>query len=281
MANVTIEGCVIYIDGSIMFKQDGPGEDDCTYYGCIIWTGVHAGQVAITVETELCDDIYYGCVDWDDGGKFKVDIPGDCCNEGSDPWPPPDEHCGCENCDSNTTPYGIKVVVGGVSAGGGCAACGYTLFRKTTAYPNLNKSYFLPRTGPCSWGMFFTPDPTWTWDNYKCELKIPPPGCAPGSRCYEYLGAGGGAIFDSGAIAVAKTSPNIAAMHLYLYTYTGGSQAICVEIANIPLDENFCIQGDAENDRPVPNPCWIPVAGFSFQGGGHVFITEGPYKETC
>ncbi len=73
MANETIYGCVDWTDGSIIFEQDA-----CEYPACIIWTGEHAGQVAVTIDNDYCDDIYYGCVDWITG-KFEVIVPIACC----------------------------------------------------------------------------------------------------------------------------------------------------------------------------------------------------------
>jgi len=85
MANETLYGCVTWPGGVVSFDQ----YPDCTYNGCIEWTGIHAGQVAVTVSTDECDDIYYGCVDWSTG-KFEVSVPEDCCTHIS--------YKGCTQC---------------------------------------------------------------------------------------------------------------------------------------------------------------------------------------
>ena len=69
----TIFGCVDFSDGSITFEQLG-----CEYPACMIWEGNHAGQVAVTIDNDDCNDIYYGCIDWSTG-KFEVVVPDDCC----------------------------------------------------------------------------------------------------------------------------------------------------------------------------------------------------------
>ncbi len=78
-----LEGCV-RSDGVVKFTHNTSSgcehcyDRECTYYGCIEWEGVHAGQVKV-INPGDCDDTYYGCIDWPDGGKFKISIPGVCC----------------------------------------------------------------------------------------------------------------------------------------------------------------------------------------------------------
>jgi hypothetical protein len=60
----------------------------CDLPGCIdycaepIFTGEHAGQIAITITNanynEDCNDTFYGCLDFSTH-KFQVEIPDDCC----------------------------------------------------------------------------------------------------------------------------------------------------------------------------------------------------------
>lgn len=78
MANKTISGCVDRFTGEITFIGEACDEGD--YTGCIERTGVHAGQVAVTIDEENCDDTYYGCVNRATG-EFDVPIPDDCCPE--------------------------------------------------------------------------------------------------------------------------------------------------------------------------------------------------------
>ena len=80
MANKTIYGCVNRSTGAIKFA--GEACDSGDYIGCIVRSGDHAGQVAISVVEANCDDTYYGCIDRDTG-QFAVSIPNDCCELGN------------------------------------------------------------------------------------------------------------------------------------------------------------------------------------------------------
>ena len=91
MANETLYGCVDWATGKVQFSQtDGNVEcqycssDSCIWLGCIEWDGVHAGQVAVTIDNDNCDDTYYGCVDWSTG-EFEVSVPDNCCILGEQP----------------------------------------------------------------------------------------------------------------------------------------------------------------------------------------------------
>jgi len=108
MANQTIEGCVDWTSGQVIF--DGDACDGGDYTGCINWTGAHAGMVAVVVDEDNCDATYYGCVDWT-SGKFELIIPDDCCSG--------DYETGggdCDGCDGGTLweddfdPLYVKVV---------------------------------------------------------------------------------------------------------------------------------------------------------------------------
>lgn len=56
----------------------GAACDSGNYCGEFIRSGVHAGQIAVSIVEANCDDIYYGCIDRATG-KFSVTIPDDCC----------------------------------------------------------------------------------------------------------------------------------------------------------------------------------------------------------
>lgn len=73
MANQTLIGCVNFATGQVIFDQG-----ICEYAGCMIWSGTHAGQVAVTIGVGGCDDIYYGCVNFA-SGTFSVIVPAECC----------------------------------------------------------------------------------------------------------------------------------------------------------------------------------------------------------
>lgn len=98
MANETITGCVKE-DGSIEFFQD----PDCIYSGCLVKSGVHAEQVAVTVNMAVCDDTYYGCVD-KATGEFQVSVPEECCDWGEEGK----ENCPCHDCEPGEGGLGIQ-----------------------------------------------------------------------------------------------------------------------------------------------------------------------------
>jgi hypothetical protein len=79
MANKTIHGCVNRTTGEITFKYEACDTGD--YKGCIVRSGDHAGQVAITFSEVNCEETtYYGCINRSTG-EFDVLIPDNCCQE--------------------------------------------------------------------------------------------------------------------------------------------------------------------------------------------------------
>ncbi len=76
MADETITGCIDWSTNSVKFDQDS-----CTYTGCIIWSGVHAGQVAVTVVKPTCEDTYYADIDYSTGA-WQLTLPDNCCVPG-------------------------------------------------------------------------------------------------------------------------------------------------------------------------------------------------------
>lgn len=100
MADETITGCVNWANKNIRFDQDS-----CTYAGCIIWDGIHAGQVAITISNDNCDDTYYADIDWSTG-RWQLTLPDICC-----PWSSDD----CSYCDPILTPSNLHLVFTGVN----------------------------------------------------------------------------------------------------------------------------------------------------------------------
>ncbi len=113
MATETITGCVDFSDGSISFvQQEWCGDGECGYTGCMIFDGIHAGQVSITVSSFRCDDIYYGCVDFLTG-EFNVILPDVCCEDCIPEYHGTD--CSvCSNFSANETPRFITAFVTGV-----------------------------------------------------------------------------------------------------------------------------------------------------------------------
>jgi len=77
--SITVYGCVAFPAGTITFENL---ETCLEQSACIIFEGVHAGQIALTLSgatnNEDCNDTFYGCMNWTTG-KFQVEIPTDCC----------------------------------------------------------------------------------------------------------------------------------------------------------------------------------------------------------
>ncbi len=97
--SVTLTGCV---DFSVTPAKIILDDDTCQWQTCMVFTGVHAGQVALTPNTIACPDTYYGCVDLLTG-TFEVVVPESCCA------------LPCTNCSENTTPSTITVKISGAS----------------------------------------------------------------------------------------------------------------------------------------------------------------------
>jgi len=79
MANKTITGHIEEVEGKWKVVFDGEACDSGDYTGKMVWTGVHAGQVAVTVDELNCDDIYYGDIPDECPWTFEVEIPDNCC----------------------------------------------------------------------------------------------------------------------------------------------------------------------------------------------------------
>lgn len=74
--SVTIKGC-LELDGTITFT-----EGLCFYTeACLVGSGVHKGQIEITISGECCtEDTYFACVD-PISKQFTVVIPENCCEK--------------------------------------------------------------------------------------------------------------------------------------------------------------------------------------------------------
>lgn len=95
--SVTLTGCVDFTTGKIVLD-----DDTCQWQTCMIFGGTHAGQVALTPNTIVCPDTYYGCVDLSTS-IFEIIVPESCCAEV------------CNNCSVGTTPATITVKISGAS----------------------------------------------------------------------------------------------------------------------------------------------------------------------
>jgi len=67
----TISGCYDKDTGKALFNFTSFGE--CLHAVCYIDSGVHMGQIALTVDRGSCSDTYYGCIAED--GSFIVTVP--------------------------------------------------------------------------------------------------------------------------------------------------------------------------------------------------------------
>jgi len=141
MANQTIEGCVDWTSGQVIF--DGEACDGGDYTGCINWTGAHAGMVAVVVDEDNCDATYYGCVDWTTG-KFELIIPDDCCSG--------DYTLGydCDLCETDLwadgqTPEYVKMTISGITE------CPDTTICTGTNCADMNNTFYLKQTSACTW----------------------------------------------------------------------------------------------------------------------------------
>lgn len=105
MANKTIYGCRNKTTGVITFE--GEACDSGNYVGCRVKSGIHAGQIAVTILEDHCDDIYYGCRS-KTTGKFQVIIPDDCCRY----YNPVEWNCYCFT--SGKTPLYYTMEISGV-----------------------------------------------------------------------------------------------------------------------------------------------------------------------
>ncbi len=162
MANETIYGCVTWPGGVVTFDQD----PNCQYTACVDWTGIHAGQVAVTINTATCDDIYYGCVDWATN-KFEVSVPDSCCWESY-------LNCPCNLCEiSGIQPFFIKITFTGIQdVVPGCrdidGGRSWDVFG--TLAVKLNREFTLSSRSPllvCSYVKLYTTDVTLLAHNYS------------------------------------------------------------------------------------------------------------------
>lgn len=87
---VTLTGCVDFPSGEVSID-----DNVCHWKGCMIFSGIHAGQVALSPGTAKCPDTYYGCVDFATG-TFEVIVPESCCPCRTIGC------CGCWGCENTT-----------------------------------------------------------------------------------------------------------------------------------------------------------------------------------
>lgn len=143
MANKTIYGCVNRATGAITFADEACDGSD--YSGCIVRTGVHTGQVAITISEYNCSDTYYGCVNRTTG-QFQIEVPSDCCCD-SCVYTEDD----CEHYPAGETPAICVVQFKDIQEVSGCAS-----------WPsNPNRTFCVPCSSAtdCNWRL--TDDGGW------------------------------------------------------------------------------------------------------------------------
>ena len=140
--SITVYGCVSYA-GAITFENL---EACLVQEACVVVSGEHAGQVALTLSdannNDDCNDTFYGCVNWSTR-KFQVIIPDDCCVVGDD----------CEYCTPGETPASIQVTIAGVLV---CCpdCCSYNHERcSRNATLDIDGVYVVPQLGSCTWAL--------------------------------------------------------------------------------------------------------------------------------
>lgn len=104
---ITLTGCVNFTTGLVEID-----DNVCHWTGCLVFSGTHSGQVALSPNTTKCPDTYYGCVAFP-GGTFSVVVPESCCpcTEGS--------CCDCWGCSSESTPTEMEITYQGIGICGG------------------------------------------------------------------------------------------------------------------------------------------------------------------
>jgi hypothetical protein len=153
MANQTIYGC--YSAGSIVFE--GEACDSGDYTGCYVSSGEHAGQIAVTVSEDNCDDTYYACFD-SGTGQFNLEIPDDCCGYGYG--------SSCSSCPTpSQTPLVISVSFSGIEI---CENCIMPYYKGKVFFNyNPNSTFLLSQvpTLPCRWCYFI--ENAYTFEQYS------------------------------------------------------------------------------------------------------------------
>jgi len=144
--SITIYGCVAFPAGTITFENL---ETCLEQSACIIFEGVHAGQIALTLSgatnNEDCNDTFYGCMNWTTG-KFQVEIPTDCCEEyGYD----------CNKCSAGQTPKCVTLEFTDVVFCNGCYLYSGNYFCSWEFLNlQLNGKHILKQVSsgyPCTW----------------------------------------------------------------------------------------------------------------------------------
>jgi hypothetical protein len=193
--SITVYGCVTFPAGTITF-EDSEGEPLETCLGqsaCIVFTGDHAGQVALTLsgaDDEDCNDTFYSC--WDPTTrKFKIEIPEGCCGPGPI----------CEYCNTDETPEIITIDFVDTGLCSGCYRYepGISEWIRYVSWFNLNLQHLRlfhpgpehpdpypfgspiwpeppdPTVRPCKW-IYWSPT-TWvakfeSWINEDCSIPL-------------------------------------------------------------------------------------------------------------
>lgn len=134
MANKTIYGCRNKITGVITFE--GEACDSGNYVGCRVKSGIHAGQIAVTILEPYCDDIYYGCRN-KTTGKFQLVIPDICCGISSV----------CRWCDT-IQPSELYITLSGFT-NCACTVWGADKSSKSFVGSSMNGVYTVPHSSGC------------------------------------------------------------------------------------------------------------------------------------
>lgn len=130
--SITVYGCVNFSSGTAVITFENL-ETCLEQSSCIIFTGVHAGQIALTLsgaDDEDCNDTFYGC--WNPTtSKFQIEIPEDCCV-----------------CNVDDIPSVITVIFSnmGYKSGYGCPSC---------CIPDMMIYHLIKEVEPLCWRYIF------------------------------------------------------------------------------------------------------------------------------
>jgi hypothetical protein len=257
--SITVYGCVAFPAGTITFENL---ETCLAQSACIVFTGDHAGQVALTLsgaDDPACNDTFYGCVNFTTG-KFQVEIPTDCCKEyGND----------CSYCEVGKVPKYITLVITGVVPMP-CCPSAYNGYK--TNVINVNGTFILTQDpdDSCRWQLY---EPSGNFGNWSYWNW--------GDCTYDpYFTA----EFPERLIEVKKLSDSSVVIHSYFHDISLPLGWILGFRYSGNATFQFCVGIKEENAVSNQIYCyWSPPWNASRIGGieGIAWVCEGSHPEGC
>ncbi|MFA5381907.1 MAG: hypothetical protein WC356_01990 [Candidatus Micrarchaeia archaeon] len=160
MGYKTINGCLNLSTKQVVFQ--GEACDSGDYTGCYVSSGIHEGQISVTISEANCDDTYYACFN-SGTGQFNLTIPDDCCIEyGTD--------CGYCGVPTNTPKY-ISITFSGISLCdciiGSGSWSNYSLYNLWNF--DINDTFILTQDGNCEWNKYIGTNTYGQFSNPDCS----------------------------------------------------------------------------------------------------------------